>query len=236
MAEIETKMIEFPSNGHSTPGYMAVPQVVEAASEHCPGLVLIQEWWGLVPHIKDVVERFARQGFVALAPDLFHGRVPGEPDEARKLAMELDRERAVKEIVAGVHFLQGLEMVSPKMIGVVGWCMGGMLAVTTAAVSADVGAVVAFYGSPRDLSIVKDIRAPLLGLYGEHDHGLPPEFVSAFEAELQKQGVPHEVHIYPNAGHAFFNDTRPEAYNTEAAQNAWLRTLDWLRKYLVERR
>ena len=230
--EISTKMIDFPSNQHTTPGYLAEP---EDGQTH-PALVAIQEFWGLVPHIKDVAGRFAGEGFIALAPDLYHGEIAVEPDEARKLAMELDRDRAVQEIVAAIRYLKALDQVQPKKIGVVGWCMGGSLSIATAASQlqgADaLGAAVAFYGKPRDMSIISEIKAPLLGLYGELDHGIPTEQVHEMEGILEENGIEHEIHIYPGAGHAFFNNTRPQAYNPSAAQDAWRRTIDWFRKYL----
>jgi carboxymethylenebutenolidase len=226
--QIATQMIEFASNAGVTPGYLAQPE----AEGQYPGLIAIQEWWGLVPHIKDVAERFAKQGFITLAPDLYHGQSAAEPDEARKLAMEMDRQHAIQEIIAAIGYLQGLPQVSPKKVGVVGWCMGGSLTIATAAASQQVGAAVAFYGMPADLNIVADIRGPLLGLYGENDHGIPPERVHQLQAALEKADVVHEIHIYPGAGHAFFNDTRPHIYNPNAAQDAWERTLEWLRRYL----
>lgn len=229
--QITTQMITFPFNGNTTPGYLARP----ASEGTYPALVAIQEWWGLVPHIKDVAERFARQGYITLAPDLYHGQVADEPDEARKLAMEMDRERAVAEIIVAIHYLQKLPYVSPKKIGLVGWCMGGSLTINTAAQCSEVGAAVAFYGVPRDLSTAASIRAPLLGLYGENDHGIPAETVQALQATLQKYGVPNEVHIYPGAGHAFFNDSRPHIYDPAAAADAWQRTLAWFERYLVGR-
>jgi carboxymethylenebutenolidase len=190
-------MITYPANAHETPAYLARPG--EDGSQ--AAVVVLQEWWGLVPHIKDVANRFAREGFIALAPDLYHGEKAEEPDEAQKLAMALDRERAVAEIVAAVHYLQQTEAVAPGKVGVVGWCMGGGLALSTAAASDLVGAAVAFYGRPLA------------------------------EADTE-HGVPHEVHIYPGAGHAFFNDTRP-VYDAAAAGDAWQRTLAWFRRYLA---
>jgi carboxymethylenebutenolidase len=230
MADTTNKMINFQSNDHTTPGYLAQPE----GDGRFPGLVVIQEWWGLVPHIKDVAERFAGEGFVALAPDLYHGQAASEPDEARKLSMELDRNRAVAEIVAAISYLQSLERVAPKMIGVVGFCMGGSLTVATAAASQEVGAAVVFYGMPPELEIVRTIQAPLLGLYGEKDHGIPVDRVRSLEQELESQGVKHEIHIYPGAGHAFFNDARPHIYQPEAAQDAWGRTLRWFQQHLVQ--
>ena len=228
MSNVKTQMIDFPSNGGTTPGYLAQP---DDASQH-PGIVVIQEWWGLVPHIKDVAERFAREGFVALAPDLYHGQASTEPDEARKLAMGLDAARAVEEITAAARYLKSLATVSPRQIGTVGWCMGGGLSLSAAAHNGDIGAAVAFYGRPLSASDTAKLHVPVLGLYGEEDQGIPPEAVRTFEQELQKNQIPHEIHIYPDAGHAFFNDTRPHIYKPEAAQDAWQKTLAWFRKYL----
>ncbi len=227
MAGIKTESLEFKSNAHTTPGYLARPDDTQTH----PGIVVIQEYWGLVPHIKDVTERFAREGFVALAPDLYHGQPASEPDEARKKAMALDRHRAVAEILAAAKHLAGMQTVAPKKIGVVGWCMGGGLALSTAVNDGDIGAAVAFYGRPLDPNDTAKLHVPVLGMYGENDHGIPPDAVRAFDEELKKHNVPHEIHLYPHAGHAFFNDTR-ESYNPEAARDAWTRTLDWFRKYL----
>ena len=226
MSALASEMIHFPSNDHETPGFLVRPD-----DGSYPGLVVIQEWWGLMPHIKDVAERFAGEGFVALAPDLYHGDRADEPDEARKLAMALDRDRAVAEIQAAIGYLQRMDAVSPKQIGVVGWCMGGGLALSTAADDGGVGAVVAFYGQPLSSADTSNIQAPVLGLYGEEDHGIPVEKVHRFEEALAKHDVAHEIHIYPGAQHAFFNDTR-QAYDEKAAADAWQRTLDWFRTYL----
>lgn len=225
-----TEMIEFVTNTHRVPGFLARP----ADEGRYPGVVVIQEWWGLVPHIKDVAQRFAQAGFVALAPDLYHGQAAEEPDEARKLAMGLDRGRAVAEILAAAHYLQSLEQVSPKQIGVVGWCMGGALALSAAADSqGELGAAVAFYGRPLSPDDTTRLSVPILGLYGEQDGGIPVAAVRAFEQELEAHGVPHEIHIYEGAQHAFFNDDRPQAYHAVAAQDAWEKTLAWFGRYLV---
>ncbi len=226
---LKTRMIEFQSSGGATPGYLAMPS---DDAPH-PGIIVIQEWWGLVPHIKELAERFAHEGFIALAPDLYHGQVSTEPDEARKLAMALDRARAVAEIQAAAKYLIGLEAVAPKKIGTVGFCMGGGLSLSTAAQGQDIGAAIAFYGRPLDANDVATLRVPVLGLYGELDQGLPVEAVRAFKNELRKWNVPHEVIIYPNAQHAFFNNTRPQAYHAIAARDAWSRSLAWFRRYLV---
>jgi len=230
MAKIVSKMIEYPINAHTTPGYLAQP----GDDQPHPAIVVIQEWWGLVPHIKDVANRFAREGYIALAPDLYHGQAADEPDEARKLAMGLDANRAVQEIAAAARYLKKLDRVAPKAAGVVGWCMGGGLALSAAAHHGDlIGAAVAFYGRPLSAGDAARLTVPVLGLYAERDRGIPVEAVRAFEAELTRHGVPHAIHIYPEAEHAFFNDTRPHIYQAGAAQDAWQKTLAWFRQYLA---
>ncbi len=227
MSSIKTSMIQFPSDSYTTPGYLAMP---DDGATH-PALVVIQEWWGLVPHIKDVAERFAREGFVALAPDLYHGKEAAEPDEARKLAMALDRARAVAEIIAAARYLKALDAVAPKKVGTVGWCMGGGLSLS-AATTGEIATAIAFYGRPLDASDTAKLRVPVLGLYGEMDQGIPVDAVRAFESELKKHNVPHAIHIYPGAPHAFFNDARPHIYKQDAAEDAWRKSLAWFGKYL----
>ncbi len=222
------EMIQFASNGHTTPGYLALPK---GDGPH-PGVVMIQEWWGLVGHIKDVADRLAAQGFVVVAPDLYHGESAKEPDEAKKLAMALDRQRAILEIDAAAKYLRGRDDVQPKKIGIVGWCMGGALALSAAAHSDEFAAVVAFYGRPLEAADTAKVKAAVLGLYGQEDHGIPVSIVHDFDKELERAGVTHYVHIYAGAGHAFFNDGRPEAYHSEAAADAWGRTLAWFRQHL----
>lgn len=231
MTHLITHMINFPCNGHTTPGYLVRP---DDEALH-PGVVVIQEWWGLVPHIRDVAERFARAGFVALAPDLYHGEAAQEPDEARKLAMGLNRETAVSEILAAARYLQTDSAVSPKRIGTVGWCMGGGLSLSAAASSqGEIGAAVCFYGRPLSPDDTAQLQVPVLGLFGELDGGIPVETVRAFEQELQTHGKTYEIHIYPNAPHAFFNDARPQIYQPQAAQDAWNKTVAWFGRYLGE--
>jgi carboxymethylenebutenolidase len=220
--------VEFPSNGHPCQGYFAAP-----ASGKGPAVVVIQEWWGLVPHIEDIVERFAGEGFVALAPDLFHGQTTESPDEAGRLVMELDAERAEREIAAAGDYLLGRPECSSKRYGVVGFCMGGALAQYTAARERNAGAAVSFYGGFRKLDIDwSALRAPLLLIYGENDQGVPAEIGRQLAEQLKRLGKHVELRVYPNCGHAFFNDARPLVYNGDAASDAWKRTLRFLRNKL----
>src|SRR5215510_5898627 len=135
------EIVEFPSNGGTAGGYLAVP-----ASGKGPGVIVIQEWWGLVPHIKDVCDRFADEGFVALAPDMYHGKSTKSPDEAGKLMMALRIDQAEKDLGAAVQYLLALGSLTSKKIGVIGFCMGGALALYTATKNQNIGACVVFYG------------------------------------------------------------------------------------------
>jgi carboxymethylenebutenolidase len=220
--------VEFPSNSHTCQGYFAAPEATG------PAVVVIQEWWGLVSHIEDLVERFARAGFVAIAPDLYHGKTTKSPDEAGKLLMELDAERALQEIMGAGTYLLSRPECSSKTYGVVGFCMGGALAKYTATKDKNVGAAVSFYGGFKKVEYDwENLAAPILLIAGENDRGVPASGERALAEKLQSMGKRAEVRTYANADHAFFNDTRPEVYNDEAAADAWERTLAFFRGNLT---
>ena len=221
--------VQFPSNGHTCSGYFAAP-----ASGRGPAVVVIQEWWGLVPHIEDLVDRFASMGFCAIAPDLYHGETTKSPDQATKLLMELDVDRAGKEIAgAGAYLLARPECTSKKY-GVVGFCMGGALAQYAATFDAEhVGAAVSFYGGFKKVNTQwEKLEAPLLLIYGEKDKGVPPEHGRELAEKLRAMGKNVELAIYPGADHAFFNDTRPEVHNPQAAADAWQKTVELFKRSL----
>lgn len=217
--------VEFPSNGHTCSGYFA---------GNGPGVVVIQEWWGLVPHIEDLVERFAGAGFAAIAPDLYHGKTTQSPDEATKMLMELDVERAGKEISGAGAYLLGRPECTSSKYGVVGFCMGGALAQYAATVDPEhVGAAVSFYGGFKRVPTQwEKLAAPLLLIYGEKDNGVPAAQGRELAEKLRGMGKDVDLVIEPNADHAFFNDTRPEVYNEDAAADAWRRTLELFRRTL----
>ena len=222
------ELVEFPSNGGTARGYLATPE----GGGGLP-VVVIQEWWGLVPHIEDVCDRFAAAGFVALAPDLYHGETTTEPDEAGKLMMALNIEQAEKDLRGAVEYLSGHEATAGDAVGTVGFCMGGVLSLFAASKNQRVGACVVFYGiHPKVEPDLDALRAPVLGLYAERDQFVPPAAVRELEAQLKERGKAVEMHIYPGTDHAFFNDTRPEVYDPEAAADAWRRTVAFLRQHL----
>lgn len=222
------QMIEFQSNGGRTSGYLSLPE-----SGRGPGVVVLQEWWGLVPHIKDVADRFAAEGFVALAPDLYHGDVARSPDEAGKMMMALNIAQTEKDLRGAVEYLLGQEATEGPSVGTVGFCMGGALSLYAASKNERVGACVVFYGiHPKVEPDFEALRAPVLGLFAEKDKSVPPEAVRALEEKLREHGKAVETHIYPGTDHAFFNDTRPEVYDADAAADAWRRTIEFFRKHL----
>ena len=223
-------MVDYPGAGEEAlMGHLARPE----GDEPRPAVVVIQEWWGLTDHIKDVTDRFAEAGYVALAPDLYHGAVATEPDEARKLVMELDMAAAVGEIQSAIDYLQTQDYVAGDQVGIVGFCMGGRLVLATALVEDDLGAAVPFYGSPLTPEEAANVKAPVMGHYGTEDGGIPVEGVKAMEEGLNAAGIENEIYIYEGAQHAFFNDTRASSYDAEASAAAWERTLGWFERYLA---
>ena len=222
------EMVQFPFAGGKTGGYLATPKQGSG-----PGVIVIQEWWGLVDHIKDVCDRFAGEGFVALAPDLYHGKSTKSPDEAGKLMMAMRIDEAERDLSAAAEYLDTQDSITSDKLGVVGFCMGGALALYTATKNANIGACVVFYGGhPRVKPDLPNLHAPVLGLYGANDRSIPPDAVRELERKTKALGKEIEVKIYEGADHAFFNDTRPQVYNAAAAADAWQRTIAFLRQHL----
>ena len=212
--------VEFPSNGSTGEGYLAIPD-----SGSGPGVVVIQEWWGLVPHIIDVADRLAGAGFVALAPDLYHGVTTTEPDEAGKLMMALNVGRAAKDMAGAVDFLLAHDAVTSDSVGVTGFCMGGGLALVLACERPDaVSVCVPFYGLIPWESVKPDyskLEAVVRGHFAENDGFFGPDKAHALEAELKALGKDAEIEVHPGVDHAFFNDTRPEVHDATESARAW---------------
>jgi carboxymethylenebutenolidase len=221
-------MVEFASNGENARGYLAVP-----ASGSGPGVIVIQEWWGLVGHIQELADRFAAEGFTALAPDLYRGESTENPDEAGRLMMALDIARAARDLGGAVDYLKAQSSVSSSTVGAVGFCMGGQLALAAACVRADIGACVDFYGVHPNVTLdFSSLQAPVMGLFAENDGFVTPEVARKLEHDLREAGKQVDFHIYPGVDHAFFNDSRPDVYNADAAADAWQRVLGFFRAEL----
>lgn len=223
------EMITFRSNGSTAEGYLAVP-----AGGSGPGVLVLQEWWGLVPHITEVCDRYAAEGFLALAPDLYHGESSTEPDGAGKLMMGLNLARAGKDLSGAVDELRTRS--GRDGIGVVGYCMGGGLALVVAAQRPDaVKAAAPYYGVIPWPSAQPDwsaLRATVVGEYAEHDDFASPAAAAALQDQLRGLGKDATLHVHPGTQHAFFNDSRPEVYDAAATATAFARTLALFRSTL----
>lgn len=224
------EMVDFPANGHLASGYLALPE-----SGSGPGLVLLQEWWGLVDHIRDLADRFAAAGFVTLAPDLYHGETAKSPDEAGKLFMALNIQKTAADLRGAADFLRFHDAVTSSRVGVIGFCMGGQLALYAGCEHPDrYSAVVDFYGiHPKVEPKLERLDAPLLAHFGRLDKSIPVERVREMEERLRELGKPVEIHWY-DAGHAFFNDQRPAVYSEKDAALAWERTVAFLKTHVTE--
>jgi carboxymethylenebutenolidase len=219
-------MVKFPTNGGTTDGYLATP-----ASGKGPGVLVIQEWWGLVGHIKNVCDRFAAEGFTALAPDMYHGKTADEPDSAGKLFMALNIGQAEKDLKGAATYLT--EHSATKKLGAIGFCMGGQLALFAATLNPSIGATVDFYGvHPNVKPDYSKLSGPVLGIFAEKDSFVTPTAARAVDVAIKGAGKQSEIHIYPGVDHAFFNDENKGAYNKAAADDAWRRTLAFFRTNL----
>jgi len=204
-------------------GYLAT------AGQDRPGVVVIQEWWGLNDQICGVADRFARAGFNALAPDLYHGRITQDADEASHMMNGLDFAGATHQDIHGA--VTHLQRISSK-VGVMGFCMGGALTIAAAVHVPGLGAAVCFYGiPPQEFADPANIRIPFQGHFANQDDWCVPSMVDALEARLQKTGTPAEIYRY-NAAHGFFNERRAEVYDANAASLAWDRMMAFFTRHL----
>lgn len=219
--------VEFAANGGRATGYLAEP------AEPGPGVVVMQEWWGVDEHIRDVCDRFAAEGFVALAPDLYHGETTDQPSEAEQKMMALSMDEAEREMRGAVDYVAGHEKCDGT-VGTIGFCLGGGLSVWAAAANPKVGAAVTYYYvMPHGKPDFSRIQAPVQGHFGTADAFVAPQDAEALEAELREAGVDAVFEYYEGAGHAFFADhDRLGTYHEDHARNAWGRTVDFLRRHL----
>ncbi len=224
------QIIEYPSNGSTGQGYLSAP-----TSGSGPGVIVIQEWWGLVDHITDVCDRFAAEGFVALAPDVYRGETTTEPDEAAKKMMALQLDRAVRDMSGAVDELR--RRSGHETVGVIGFCMGGGLALVLASERPDaVAACVPFYGVipwPDAQPDYSCITGAVEGHFAQNDDSAGPQVARELEDKLRGLGKRAEIIVHPGCDHAFFNDTRPDVYNAAESARAWASSLAFLRANLA---
>jgi carboxymethylenebutenolidase len=224
-SSIHTEIVEYKSAGQSVKAFLAVPQ---GRGKH-PGILVIHEWWGLVPWVKQQTKKLAAQGYVALAVDLYHGQSTTNPSEARQLMQSLPRTRALQDLEAAFNYLASRPDVDSNKIASIGWCMGGGWSLRLAEHESKLAACVVNYGElPKSSAEIQAIHAPVLGNFGAEDRGITPPAVRAFASAMKSDGKQINVKIYAGAGHAFENPNNKQGYRPEAAQDAYRRTLAFL--------
>jgi carboxymethylenebutenolidase len=224
------QMVTFKSGTDTGSGLLVAPE----GKGPFPAVVVIQEWWGLNDWVKDQARALAKEGYVALAVDLYHGKVADKQEDAHQLMSGLSSDLALRDLKGAYAYLQSRADVRKGHGGAIGWCMGGMYALKLATEEPGLKAVVAYYGAPpAEEAALARIKAAVMGNYGADDKGPSPAQVKAFEAAMTKLGKPVDVKIYPGAGHAFANPNNPwKGYREDAAKDAWARTVAFFAKHL----
>ena len=230
MTVVRTSNVPLKVNGDDAYAFVAQP---DDNAQH-PGVVLIQEWWGIEPHIRQLAQKLAADGFVVAVPDLYHGKIATEPNEAQKMSMMIrgNVEKAAKEIIGALDTVKAMPNVEPKKLGLMGFCIGGFMAYYVASRYPDLGAVVPFYGAGYDPTPeeVAKVNAPVLAFYGSRDQSVPMEQVRKIERMYKEAGKDFTVKVY-DAGHAFINPDHG-AGNEKAAAEAWPLAVNFLKQHL----
>jgi carboxymethylenebutenolidase len=225
----KTQTVQFPSDKETIGGFLAVPDKPGTY----PGIIVVHEWWGLNDWVKEQTEKLAEQGYIALAVDLYRGKVAADPSEAHELMRGLPQDRGIRDLQAAYDYLAARKDVKPGRIGSIGWCMGGGFSLQLAIHQPRLAACVVNYGSlPTDPNDIQQILAPVLGNFGADDKGITPADVQAFDKTMKGLNRRIDVKIYPGAGHAFENPNNTNGYRPEAAADAWKRTLVFLHNAL----
>jgi carboxymethylenebutenolidase len=226
---VKTETVSYKSGDETVSGFLALPG---GGGKH-PGLVVIHEWWGLNDQIKDETQKFAAQGYVALAVDLYRGKVATTPDEAHELMRGVPEDRGMRDLEAAFAYLASRPDVKANRIGSVGWCMGGGWSIKLAVSEPKLAACAVNYGAlPTDAANIAKIKSPVLGNFGAEDRGITPDSVHAFEAAMKAAGEPADIKIYDGAGHAFENPNNKDGYRPQAAADAWDRMKQFFKKTL----
>lgn len=220
-AQTAGQVVSYTSGSEKASGYVATP----GGDGRKPALVVIQEWWGLNDFIKRKADSFAKQGYVALAPDLYRGKVATDPDTAHQLMRGMPQDRAMRDLKGAVAHLRSLSDVDPARIGAIGWCMGGGYSLQLALAEPALAGAVIYYGPlPTETSTIASLKVPLLGNFGGKDQGIPPETVREFERKARAAGRSVDFKIYPEAGHRFASSSDPTTFRADDARDADART------------
>ena len=218
------KTVSYKSGDETVQGMLYSP----SSKGPFPAIIAIHEYWGLNDWVKEQASKLADQGYVVLAVDLYRGKVATTPDEAHELMRGVPEDRAARDLHAAFEYLRSQPNVKKDRIGAIGWCMGGGYALNLALHEPTLAAVAIHYGHlATDSEQLKKINAAILGIFGGKDRGIPPDDVNKFEQTLKQLGKKVEIHIYPDAGHAFENPNNKEGYRPADAADAWKRTVDF---------
>jgi carboxymethylenebutenolidase len=227
----EGKPVTYTSGSETVSGILYTPQ----GKGPFPALVVIHEWWGLNDWVKDEASKLADQGYAALAIDLYRGKVATTPEEAHQIMRGVPEDRANRDLLAATAYLASQKNVDPKRIGSIGWCMGGGYSLDLAIADPKLKAAVINYGHlATDDATLKKIDAPILGIFGGQDKGITPADVNKFESQMKALGKTVDIHIFPDAGHAFENPGNKTGYRAEDTAEAWKLTTAFLQKYLKQ--
>lgn len=225
----KTETVSYKSGDETVSGFLALP---DGGGKH-PAIIVIHEWWGLNDQVKEDTQKLAAQGYVALAVDLYRGKVATTPDEAHELMRGVPDDRGIRDLDAAFVYLAARPDVKPGKIGSVGWCMGGGWSIKLAMSEPKLAACAVNYGSlPTEAASIAKIQAPVLGNFGADDRGITPDSVRAFDAAMKAAGKPVDVKIYDGAGHAFENPNNKDGYRPQAATDAWSRMDAFFKKTL----
>jgi len=233
MADLKEMMVQYPSEGVTVLAYL----VGAKGNAKRPAIIVVQEWWGLNDHMKDIATRYAKEGYIAIVPDLYSrlgNKVTKSPDEAGKLMGMLKQEDGLKDLQATIAYLKTVPEVDAARIGVTGFCMGGSYALLLPCVNSSIKAAAPFYGQvPNPDTPLQKLACPVLYIYGEDDGWITKADVQRLANALKKYDKAGEIKTYPGAPHAFFNDTRKDVYKPAEAKDAWARTLAFFKKHLA---
>jgi carboxymethylenebutenolidase len=225
----KTETVTYKSGSDTVSAYLALPE----AGGKRPAIIVIHEWWGLNDWVKEQTQKFADQGYVALAVDLYRGKVAKDPDTAHELMRGLPNDRGMRDLEAAFAYLASRPDVNAEKIGSVGWCMGGGWSIQLAVDQPKLAACLVNYGPlPSEAANVKKIRASVQGNFGADDKGITVESVRAFEGAMKNQGKTVDIKIYADAGHAFQNPNNKDGYRPEDTADAWKRMTAFFKQYL----
>jgi carboxymethylenebutenolidase len=226
---VKTQMVQYKSGEETVSGFLALPE----GKGPYPALIVVHEWWGLNDWVKEGAKKFADQGYLTLAIDLYHGQVAADQDAAHELMRGLPEDRATRDLQAAFAYLVSRNDVQQNKIGSLGWCMGGGYALQAALNIPELSACVINYGRlVTDAEMIDKINCPILGIFGAKDRGISVKDVEAFKAACNKAGKNVTVQIYQNSGHAFINENNAKGYNAKDAKNAWEKAFAFLEKNL----